>query len=96
MELVLRGLQWIYLDDVIIAGRTLQEHLNNLREVLQRFRDFGLKLKPKKFSLFQDQVLFLGHIVSKDGMRTNIIDPRCRAVANSTQFEGTASISWTY
>lgn len=75
MELVLRGLQWvtllIYLDDVIITGKTFKEHLNNLGEVLSRFRKFGLKLKPTKCSLFREEVLFLGHVVGKDGVRAN-------------------------
>ncbi|XP_061191756.1 uncharacterized protein LOC133199998 [Saccostrea echinata] len=75
MELVLRGLQWIilliYLDDVIITGSTFHEHLSNLRKVFLRFRKFGLKLKPKKCSLFQEEVVFLGHVVSKDGVRAN-------------------------
>lgn len=75
MELVLRRLQWvtllIYLDDVIITGKTFKEHLNNLGEVLSRFRKFGLKLKPTKCSLFREEVLFLGHVVGKDGVRAN-------------------------
>lgn len=75
MELVLRRLQWvtllIYLDDVIITGKTFKEHLNNLGEVLSRFRKFGLKLKPTKCSLYREEVLFLGHVVGKDGVRTN-------------------------
>lgn len=75
MGLVLRGLQWvtllIYLDDVIITGKTLKEHLNNLGEVLSRFRQFGLKLKPTKRRLFREKVLFSGHVLSKDGVRAN-------------------------
>lgn len=75
MELVLRRLQWvtllIYLDDVIITGKTFKEHLNNLEEVLSRFRKFGLKLKPTKCSLYREEVLFLGHVVGKDGVRAN-------------------------
>lgn len=75
MELVLRRLQWvtllIYLDDVIITGKTFKEHLNNLGEVLSRFRKFGLKLKPTKCSLYREEVLFLGHVVGKDGVRAN-------------------------
>lgn len=43
MEQVLRGLQWvtllIYLDDVIITGKTFKEHLNNLGEVLSASLD---------------------------------------------------------
>lgn len=75
MELVLRRLQWvtllIYLDVVIITGKTFKEHLNNLGEVLSRFRKFGLKLKPTKCSLYREEVLFLGHVVGKDGVRAN-------------------------
>lgn len=54
MELVLRGLQWvtllIFLDDVSITGKTFKEHLNNVGEVLSRFREFELKLNPTKCS----------------------------------------------
>lgn len=72
---MLRGFQWvtllIYLDDVIITEKTFKEHLNNLGEVLSRFREFGLKLKPTKCSLFREEVVFLGHVLGKDGVRAN-------------------------
>ncbi|KAK3097999.1 hypothetical protein FSP39_015198 [Pinctada imbricata] len=75
MEFVLRGLQWdkvlIYLDDVIIASKGVEEHLVHLTEVFNRFRDSDLKLKPSKCSFFQEKVLFLGHIISKEGVETN-------------------------
>ena len=75
MELVLRGLQWafllIYLDNVIITGKTFHDHLNNLGEVLSRCRQFGLKLKPTKCNLFKEEVLFLGHVVGKYGIHVN-------------------------
>ncbi|KRY31610.1 Transposon Ty3-I Gag-Pol polyprotein [Trichinella spiralis] len=52
MDLTLTSLKWkkclVYLDDVVIFGRTFQEHLNNLAEVLQRIRQAGLKLKTAK------------------------------------------------
>ena len=52
MNLVLRGLTWktvlAFLDDVLVLGKDFQDHLNNLREVLDRFREYNLKLKPKK------------------------------------------------
>lgn len=44
----------IYFDDVIITGKTFKEHLNNLGEVLSRLREFGVKLKPTKCSLFRE------------------------------------------
>lgn len=73
MELAMRGLQWtsclIYLDDVIIFGRTFQEHTARLRKVLERIRQANLKLKPRKCDMFQEQVRFLGHIVAAEGIR---------------------------
>lgn len=75
MERVLDGLQWktalIYLDDVIVYGSTFEEEHGRLEEVLQRLRKANLKLSPKKCSLFQYEVPFLGHVVSKDGVRTD-------------------------
>ncbi|GBM66822.1 Retrovirus-related Pol polyprotein from transposon 297 [Araneus ventricosus] len=57
METVLRGLSseacLVYLDDIIIVGRTFEELLNNLRKVFQRLQNANLKLNPKKCSLKQ-------------------------------------------
>ena len=75
MERLLRGLQWqvavVYLDDVIVWGRTFEEHHQRLTTVLERFRTAGLKLKPKKCDLFRREVSFLGHLVSAVGVRTD-------------------------
>ena len=75
MDLVLVGLQWseclVYLDDVIVLGRTVDEHLCNLRSVLQRLRESGLRLKPSKCFFFQRQVQYLGHIISREGIATD-------------------------
>ena len=75
MELVFRGLQWhtllIYLDDIIVTGRSMEENLDRLAEVLQRLEEADLKLKPSKCSLLQEQVLFLGHLVSAKGVQPN-------------------------
>ena len=75
MDLALAGLQWseclVYLDDVIVLGRTFEEHLRNVRSVLQRLHESGLRLKPSKCSFFQRQVQYLGHIISRDGVATD-------------------------
>ena len=65
MHLVLRGVILVYLDDVIVLGRSFKESLENLEVVLQRFKVRNLKLKPKKCSLFTKQVRFFGRKVSR-------------------------------
>ena len=52
INLVLNRLNWkialAFLDDVLILGTTTETHLDNLRQVFERFRQYGLKFKPKK------------------------------------------------
>jgi len=73
MESVLRGLMYdaclVYLDDVIVIGRTFQEQLGNLRKEFQRLREAHLKLNPAKCQLFQKEVRYLGHIVVSSHQR---------------------------
>ena len=72
MHLVLRGLTWnralVYLDDIIVLGKSFGESLENLEIVLQRIRAHNLKLKPKKCQLFRTEVHFLGRTVSREGV----------------------------
>ena len=72
MEMVLRGLNWerclVYLDDIIVFGKSFDEALKNLTLVFERLRQAGLRLKPSKCSLFQSSVKFLGHMVSSEGV----------------------------
>ena len=58
----------IYLDDVIIFGRTEEEHLEHLHMVFERFWEFNLKLKPSKCSFFQLEIVYLAHHVSQQGI----------------------------
>lgn len=73
MEMVLRGLPWktclVYLDDVLIYSRSFSEHLQHLEEILSRLQSSGLKLNPSKCCFARDQVQFLGHVVSKNGIQ---------------------------
>ena len=73
MELILAGMEsrncLVYIDDIIIFGETEQAHLKNLEEVFQRIRDAGMKLKPRKCCLARDEVVFLGHKVSRAGVQ---------------------------
>ncbi|XP_076440974.1 uncharacterized protein LOC143280226 [Babylonia areolata] len=70
VNLILRGLTWktvlAFLDDILVLGKNFQDHLTNLRDALQRFRDYGMKLKPSKCLFFQSEVEFLGRKVSSN------------------------------
>ena len=57
-----------YLDDVIVFSKRLNEHVNDVRAVLDRIRDATLKLKPAKCKLFCKQVLYLSHVISYSGV----------------------------
>lgn len=73
IEFALQGLQWetclIYIDDTVVYGATFEQHLQRVDEVLVRMKRLGLKLRPDKCRLLQTEVVFLGHVVSKDGVR---------------------------
>ena len=81
MNLILGGLQLssclVYLDDIIVMGRSFDEHLRNLATVFDRIQEAGLKLKPAKCQFLQDQVQYLGHIVTREGIAA---DPSKTAV----------------
>ena len=75
MEKVLVGLNWticlVYIDDIVVAGPTIEETVRRLGLVWERLRAAGLKLKPSKCTLFRPEVAFLGHTVDKNGVDTD-------------------------
>ena len=66
-------LNWclIYLDDIIMFAKAQQEAITRLGTGFQKLREAGLKLQPSKCELFKTSLLYLGHIVSEEGIRTD-------------------------
>ena len=62
----------VYLDDLNVFSRNFNEHLKHLREVFERLRNAGLKLKAKKCQFFKKELAFLGHIVGEDGVKPDL------------------------
>ncbi|KRZ81763.1 Retrovirus-related Pol polyprotein from transposon 17.6, partial [Trichinella sp. T8] len=102
MEKALRGLTWktclVYLDDIIVFGKTEEEHLERLEGVLARLQSVGLKIKPEKCQLMRQSVHYLGHIVTQQGIGTDPEKtaavqkwPTPRCVREVRQFLGLAS-----
>ena len=72
----------IYLDDVIVLSRTEEEHVQHLHVVFDCFWEHNLKLKPTKYEFFQDEINYLAHHVSKEGVRLS--KENLKAVAEFT------------
>ena len=56
-------------DDIIIASKDMNQHLNAIRQVLQAIKDSGMKLNPKKCEFAKKEIKFWGIVVSADGVK---------------------------
>ena len=67
------GSDWVvvYIDDVLVFSRTLEEHLDHLQRVITRLQEVGLKLKPAKCHFAREQVEYLGHLITPSGLKPN-------------------------
>uniref|UniRef100_A0A2N9III7 Reverse transcriptase n=1 Tax=Fagus sylvatica TaxID=28930 RepID=A0A2N9III7_FAGSY len=63
----------VFIDDILIYSKSLEEHEQHLRVVLQTLRDHKLYAKLKKCEFWLESVAFLGHVISKDGI---LVDPK--------------------
>ena len=70
MESILHGTNQVsvYLDDILITGRSDEEHLQRLGENLTRLEAAGLRLRQSKCTFMQPSVEYLGHRISSDGL----------------------------
>ena len=73
MDMMLTGLDGTvsYLDDIIITGKDLVDHLNNLDKVFARIQEYGFRINRSKCSFLQQSVEYLGFIVDKNGVHTS-------------------------
>ncbi|KAL4377469.1 hypothetical protein GQ457_02G042510 [Hibiscus cannabinus] len=63
----------LFIDDILIYSRTKEEHAEHLRIVLQTLRDKQLYAKFSKCEFWLNDVTFLGHVISADGIK---VDPK--------------------
>ena len=72
MDTILQGVEGVacYIDDIIVTGKTAEDHFQHLEEVLRRLQKHGLHAKLKKCQFVQSSVEFLGHRIDAEGIHT--------------------------
>jgi hypothetical protein len=63
----------VFINDILIYSQSEEEHVNHLKMVLQRLREHQLYAKLSKCEFWIGEVLFLGHIINKEGLD---VDPK--------------------
>ena len=65
-----------YIDDIVIATETIEDHMDRLREVFQCLREAGFKMRVSKCDFGKSEIKYLGRVVSADGIKP---DPKAVA-----------------
>ena len=90
----------VFLDDIVVYSKTLEDHERDVRAVLQRLRDAGLCAKESKCELFKFEIEFLGHHVGRNGLR--VMPDKVEAVrrwqvpSNATELRGFLGLAGYY
>lgn len=83
MRTIMSGLQGlsclVYMDDIVVFAHLLAEYNMRLKQVLDRLIEHNLKLQPEKCKFLRKEVVYLGHLISRDGVRP---DPNKTAAVN--------------
>ena len=82
-ETLLQGIPFVavFLDNILITGRTEEEHLKNIDETLKRLSDAGLRLKKSKCSFMKPSLECLGHRVDAEGFHP--VEAKVKAVKDA-------------
>ena len=88
----------VYIDDILVFSRTLEEHLEHLQMVIERLEEAQLKLKPVKCQFIRKEVDSLGHVLTPEGLKVNsrLVEavtnfPQPKSVSEVRRFLGLAS-----
>ena len=89
----------IYLNNIVIFLHTAEEHFHHLHAIFDWFREHNLKLKPSKCNFFKEEITYLAHRVSKDGVwpRNSNLEGHCWVCTTSDLHRGAClpRLSWS-
>nr|CAD2122664.1 unnamed protein product [Meloidogyne enterolobii] len=71
-EGILNQFVFVYIDDILVASNSFEEHISHLKIIFERIREAGLKLKIKKCCFLAKELPFLGHILTQEGIKKDI------------------------
>ncbi|XP_039862929.1 uncharacterized protein LOC120718450 [Simochromis diagramma] len=80
----------VYLDDILVTGKTEEEHLRNLEQVLKKLSEAGLRLKHSKCVFQAPSVTYLGHRISAQGLSP--LEEKVRAVKEAPSPKNVAEL----
>ena len=61
----------IYIDDIVIYSKNLEEHISHLEAVFSKLAEYGLQVKPEKCKFALSEIKLLGFVLHKKGIRAN-------------------------
>ncbi len=85
----------VFVDDLNVHSENWEDHLQHLEAILSKLKEVNLKLNPSKCCFAVESIVFLGHVVSKEGTKPDLgkIDavlrfPEPKTVTNVKSFLG--------
>lgn len=71
IDIVLRGLDFCfgYLDDILVASNSLEQHKQHLEVLFKRLSEYGIKINPSKCHFAKESVQYLGYTVNSEGIQ---------------------------
>lgn len=62
---------FVYMDDIVCFSKSLNEHIQHLRKIFQKLKEFNLKVQLDKSEFLRKEVEFLGHVITQEGVKPN-------------------------